>query len=397
MSERRIALVLSGGGARGAYEVGVVQGMCEALRSRAIEPRIDIFTGTSVGAINTVFLAAHEDLGAGADELYEVWSRLRWADHLRVRALDTWKWLRGAVRLDPSATEMGPSIFDVSEIQRLIWEEVRWADLHDRVDRGDLRAVIVAALHVGSGRTCLFGEFSPGWSYPPSKDPHRYVQAVRLGERHVLASAAIPALFPAQKVDGDYYCDGGLRFNTPLAPALRSGAQGLVVVNVAGDVEGGPVKAEHNVSAYPSPGFLASRVLNALMLDRVPQDLEALTRINELWAGLRESLDDEHFVKLQQQTIERRGAGYAEVDVVALSPSEDPGKIAAQQASRSGIRDQLGRLERAFVDGLVGDHPASGDLAAYLLFDGSFARELMDLGRRDALGRRDDFEALFRP
>jgi NTE family protein len=210
-----------------------------------------------------------------------------------------------------------------------------------------------------------------------------------------MASAAIPALFPAQRVDGDYYCDGGLRFNTPLAPALRSGADALVVVNVAGGVEGGPVKPEDNVSAYPSPGFLASRVLNALMLDRVPQDLESLSRINELWAGLRESLDAQHFAELEEQTIARRGASYSEVRFISLSPSQDPGRVAAEQVAQPKVRRDLGRLERAFIDGLVGDHPASGDLAAYLLFDGGFASELIALGRHDALLRAEELAALF--
>lgn len=374
-----------------------MEGLCEGLAAGGVTPRIDIFTGTSVGAINTVFLAGNADLAVGAQALKNIWEGLKWSDHLKIRTIDTWRWLRGTSRSTADATEIGPSVFDVTEIQRLVWDEAPWAELHRRIDSAQVRAVIIAALHVGSGRTCLFGEFSPGWRYPPSVDPHRYLSPVRLAERHIMASSAIPGLFPAQRVDGDYYCDGGLRFNTPLAPAIRSGADALIVVNVAGRVEGGPIKRKDNVSAYPSPSFLASRVLNALMLDRVPQDLEALARINELWAGLRESLDPEHLAKLQQETINRRGVSYRETRFVSLSPSRDPAALALDHLQHSDTRRGLGRLERTFIDSLVGDHPPMGDLAAYLLFDGGFASEMIAMGRMDALARTDELAALFEP
>ncbi len=390
----RLALVLSGGGARGAYEVGVAQGLSEALHARGLSPEVEIFTGTSVGAINSAFLASKDGLDAAARELGEIWKRLRWADHLEIRALDTWRWLRGKVKISATSDELGPSIFDVSEIQRLVWDRLDWNGLHARIDAGKVRALVIAALHVGSGRTCLFGEFAPGFEYPPSKDPHRYLLRTRIQAQHVLASAAIPALFPSRRVDGDYYCDGGLRFNAPLAPALRSGGEALIVVNVGAALDGGPLPTHTKVDEYPSPGFLASRVLNALLLDRVPQDLEVLGRINDLWHSLRESLSAEEFARVQKMIIEKRGAGYQEVKVVSFHPSADPGKIAARHVQAPSLRKSLGRMERAFVDNVVGEHPSAGDLIAYLLFDGAFADELINLGRKDALARGEELAAL---
>lgn len=387
--------MLSGGGARGAYEVGVVQGLCEALGDRGIDPHIDVFTGTSVGAINGAYLASGEDLALAAAGLAEMWRGLRWSDHLKIRALDTWRWLRGTSKPEATSDELGPSVLDVSKIQQLVWSDVDWPNLHDRIDAGRIEAFVVAALHVGSGRTCLFGEFAPEVVYPPSKDPHRYLVRTHIGAQHVLASAAIPALFPARRIDDDYYCDGGLRFNAPLAPAIRAGADALIVVNVGAQLEGGPVPTTSHVRDYPSPGFMASRVLNALMLDRVPQDLETLRRINDLWAGLRNSLSPEHLAEVQATVVGRRGATYREVSAISFHPSEDPGTIAAGEVRRKEVRRGLGRMERAFVDNVVGEHASAGDLMAYLLFDGGFADSMISLGRNDALARGDELAAIF--
>ena len=232
---RKTGLVLSGGGMRGAYEVGVVAGLVDVLRDTPHrKPLFDLFSGTSVGAINATYFAANADQpDHGAERLAALWENLRLADHARVRPLGLWS--SGLKRrLESADLRRAPG--------HVLARHPRHRGRHSprrrlgQTDRnthsGRVHALMIAALQVATGRTTVFAEHAPGVQLHPAQDERRVTSIGRITADHVLASAAIPLLFPTRRVGDHYYCDGGLRFNTPIAPAIRAGAEKLVVVSV---------------------------------------------------------------------------------------------------------------------------------------------------------------------
>jgi NTE family protein len=224
---RRIALVLSGGGARGAYEAGVLAHLFERVIPR-LPPgfEFDVLSGTSVGAIHAAFTAASAHLGPAerAKRLARTWSGMQVGDVLRLSSADLLRVpLRalGLTRLERAGTGVLGGLVDVSPLEQLVTDAIPWSDLPGNLARGRTGALCVSCTEVRSGRVTVFMDGALADPSPWSFDPN--AQAIRSGlsERHVRASAAIPFLFPAVRIGERYYVDGGLRMNTPLSPALR--------------------------------------------------------------------------------------------------------------------------------------------------------------------------------
>jgi NTE family protein len=241
-----VGLVLSGGGARGAYEVGVLLGINEALgKPTSDAARFNVIAGTSVGAINGAWLAANAHVADHhIESLATVWRMLKLQHHLRVDLLGLVGWtspLRFLRKPKAGRDEDGPtdrfgrSVLNPRALEDIVAAAVDWPQLHDNVNAGRLRAFIVAALHIGTGATTMFAELAPGVEFKPMRHPRRIARPTRIDVEHVLASAAIPALFPARRIGRSYFADGGLRFNTPIAPAIRAGADRLVVITLRHD------------------------------------------------------------------------------------------------------------------------------------------------------------------
>lgn len=387
-------IVLSGGGARGAYEAGVVAGLMEVLRPERAP--FEVFSGTSVGALNASFLAAHAHLpDMNAEGLVAHWRALDINRHLRLDLRGLLGWKRGFSRTEAGVKRAaaGParSLLDPEALRHIVSDHVPWAQLHANVDAGTVRALIVAALHVGSGRTTLFSELAPGQRFVPSRDPRRRPAFERIGEQHVLASAAIPMVFPPQSIGGSFYCDGGVRFNTPIAPAIRCGAERLVVVSLMGEVE----EAEPGIDemqAYSSPIFLLGKVLDALLMDPLRYDLQVLERFNKLVAIINDVLTPEELARVDRVVTEQRGQPYRELQTLVFKPSRDIGRLARERSSSmpaSQFSSWL--LARAASLGSIWE----SDLLSFILFDAEFASQLIELGRRDALCRSDEIHAFF--
>jgi NTE family protein len=401
------ALVLSGGGPRGAYEVGVVAGIIDVVGGAAGvdvgeaipgPPLFDVFVGTSVGAINGAFFAAHAHLpDLGVNGLAELWRGLDLAKDLQ---LDPWGLKRrfSAWWQDPhfGIPLKGPatrSLLDPRPLRDLIRNGIPWADLHRNVERGQVKAVVVPALQVISGITVMFAEIAEGVPFRPSRDPNREGRPTTLGPEHVLASAAIPMLFPPQPIDGHNYYDGGLRFNTPISPAIRVGSDRLVVVST---------KQMGRKPARPAPenpgiGFLLSKLLNALLLDPMTYDLQVLGRFNELFQVLQDELDEADWQRVSDVLIRKRGFPYRPLSTLIFSPSIDVGLFAVEHLRRRMPQLDLDPLTLRILERALGgpDEPNEGEWASLLLFDGSLADALIDLGRKDALSRRDEIQAFF--
>lgn len=402
----KTGLVLSGGGMRGAFEVGVLTGVMEVLgRKPSDECVFKVLAGTSVGAINAAFLAANADRGDHAvGRLVDVWASLHFAEHARIRPLGLVRWprrLRARLREALELDTRGSSLLDTRGLERLVARSIDWHRLHENIDAGCVSALAVAALHVVSGRTTIFIELGPDAPFFPSPAANRVSIPSRIQPAHVLASAAIPLLFPTRRIGDAFYCDGGLRFNTPIASAIRAGAERLLVVSVRHQVTAGEQTALEREAVREtgrdlSPMFLVGKLLNALLLDPVQYDLSVLERLNELMGVLEQTLDPHEIERVEDVLRRTRGVGYRTIRTLVFSPSQNLGRLAADYLRTEVQLSDIHPLTRYLLQRASRDGPTrEADWASYLLFDGGFARELIALGRADALARADDICQFF--
>lgn len=398
----RTALVLSGGGARGAYEAGVIAGIIEVLGLRPSDPApFQIYTGASVGAINATYLAAHGDQGDLAiDDLVGIWTRLNLDSHLQLDPLSLLgvkQRLRTLMRMMKPGDVLGRSLLDASALEETVRDGVPWDRLHRIIADGVVHALVVATLRVADGRTTLFAELAPDATFAASRDPRRHATPTSIEAAHVLASAAIPIVFPARRIGDAWHCDGGLRFNTPIAPAIRCGADRLMVVSLLHKGRDDITEpAPARTITYPDPIFLLGKVFNALLLDPVDYDLHVLERFNALMRVLDDSLEPAERARIDRVLVEHRGAPYRRLGLLTFRPSVDLGRVAGEHLQSHRNIDQLGRgatwlLRRAARQ----DATWEVDLASYLLFDGDYAMRLIEQGIADVLMRADDVKRFF--
>lgn len=403
--QRKTGLVLSGGGMRGAYEVGVVAGMAEVMENEPRRgPLFDVYAGTSVGAINAAYFASNADEpGHGAARLAKLWQSLKLSDHAKVRPFGLWPGsLKRRLERFTSSEPQGASLLDTRALEVVIRRAVQWERLHRNIASGRVHALMIAALHVASGRTTIFAEHAPGVQLQAARDERRITTECRITADHVLASAAIPLLFAMRKVGDHYYCDGGLRFNTPIAPAIRAGAERLVVISVRHMQSIGEVDAEEAADRGEGqdvgPVFLIGKLLNALLLDPVAYDLQMMERLNQMMEVLEEALPADQLERVQKVWIKHRGAPYRRLDTLIFTPSEDLGKKAGEYIRTRLDSSELQTLAKYFLERAATETPGGeADWASYLLFDGGFARELIELGRKDAHAKAALIKRFFGP
>jgi NTE family protein len=403
ISQHRRALVLAGGGARGAYEAGVLSYLFEHIYPQ-LPPgfEFDIFSGTSVGAVHAGFAAAtaNADPGIRAKLLLGTWTRMRLGDVLRLtagelmampfRALGLRR-ARGAMR----TKEVMGGLVDVAPLERLVKARIPWSRLAESL-RGPMpKALCISCTEVRTGRVTVFLDGPLSDSRPWARDRNARAVVTRIDARHVRASAAIPFLFPAVLVDGRYYVDGGLRMNTPLSPVLRLQADRVLVVSLkkqpglAGD------RAAHTEAAVTQPAFLLGKVLNALILDQLEYETQHLELVNAMIARGEEVYGSEFLTRINPAIEERRGTGFRHVDLSVLRPSRDLGALAAECHRRGGGARELGWvsawLARATRYGVPEEE---ADLLSYLFFDRCYTEPLVELGRADAKAREEELVRL---
>lgn len=386
-------IVFSGGGARGAYEAGVVQGIVEVMQPT--HPLFDVLCGTSVGALNAAYLAAHaHEPDMNAAGLVSHWAELDIATHLRLDMRGLLGWKRDFSGDDHKPNQVGRSLLDVRALETIVREHVPWDRLHRNLAEGRVRSLVVSALQIATGQTTQFAELAPGQTFTNSHDPRRVLRLEEVCADHVLASAAIPLLFPARRVGEHFFCDGGVRFNTPIAPAIRCGAERLVVISLLSQepaqVDATP-RAER-VHAYNSPIYMVGKVLNALLLDPLRYDLQVLERFNRLISALERALPPDELEAVQRILRESRGLPYRRLKTLVFRPTIDVGMLARERAAqlqRSRFSSWL--LARTATLGALWE----SDLLSFILFDSQFARELIELGRTDAVSRSEEIRAFF--
>jgi NTE family protein len=398
--------VLSGGGARGAYEVGVLAHLFEhVLPKLPPDFDFDVVSGTSVGAIHAAYVAATSqwDGPQRARRLGDTWKsmevgqvvRLGVGDLLGVplRALGLSQ-LRRRAGGKAKAPEVIGGLLDVSPLERIVADRVPWSALRGNLRKPRPRALCVLCTEVGSGRVAVFMDGPLADPTPWATDPNIMAIQTEISAVHARASAAIPFLFPAVRIGDRYYVDGGLRMNTPLSPALRLGCERLLVVALKHQPAGAEEGPAFPETVITQPAFLIGKVLDALILDQLEVEIHRLHVVNALLAqGV--AVYGEGFVESVSGAVRaQRGAGYRIVDTTVVRPGEDLGRVAAACYRKHGA-GALGALPSLFTRlALRGVPEDEADLLSYLFFDRRFTAELVALGREDARRQEDEILAL---
>lgn len=398
-----LGLVLTAGGARGAYQAGVLKRIGEIPAFRSGPSPFAIVAGASAGAINgTVVAARSESLGDATKLLAHLWSQLTVEQVIRADPLTLGRGALGLMRDLVLGGLLGrtvtTSLLDASPLYRLIEGALPPGGIAAAIRDGHLYAVAVSATSYHSGRSFTFVQGRPG--HPVWVKSRRVVLPVEIRPEHVCASAAIPIVFPPVPIgfaEGSlYFGDGGLRLVTPLSPAIRLGATHVLAVGIRsqraaeslqreefGNEAGGLAAA---LMASPPLAQVCGVFLNAIFLDHLDADVDHLRRMNELvLAYRREALAADHDPSAPPVIEPIRL-----VTPLIVSPSEDLAMIAQRFAHR------MPRMIRYLMDGLGTPDAQSADLMSYLLFDGAFTRALIDVGYRDAGARIDEIEAFLR-
>ena len=356
------ALVLSGGGARGAYQAGVMLGLRQLGVIQEKRQPFDIFVGTSAGSLNCTLLAAYTHLPLlGLVEMEQVWGQLHASQVFRTGIWPMLSnglgWLRD-LSLGGLLGKVSPRfLLDTAPFRRLLGR-LPWARLGENLRAGHYRALGILATNYTTSSGVFFF-LDPGLLDPWRKVRYR-VERAEIGMEHVMASSAIPVIFPAVPIGSCYYGDGSLRNTAPLGPAIQMGARKIVAVGVreAGDSTPSPPPG-----TAPKLADVVGLLLDAVLLDAIEVDVQHCLRLNKLAAAHPEN--------------------FHPVDVLWLRPSRNLAHLALRMERR------MPPLVRYLMRGL-GDDQASAELASYLIFEGEYCRSLMTAGLEDVLDRRQE-------
>ncbi len=368
----RAGLVLTGGGARAAYQVGVLKAVRDLLDRPARNP-FPILSGTSAGAINVAQLAIYaDDFARGVGGLLEVWEHMHCDQIYRTDALSIAKsgarWL-AALMLMSRASPV--SLLDNTPLAEML-ATLPFERIQAHIDAGTLYAVCVTASGYTTGQSVSFfqgGSGLEGW-----ERNQRIGAAVALRQEYLLASASLPFIFPAVKVHREYFGDGSMRQIAPISPALHLGADRVLVVGT-GRQAADAVRARSNV--YPSLAQIAGHALNSIFLDSLMVDIERLQRINRTLS------------LIPPETLEKGDIALRPVKVLFVSPSQPIERLAAR------FLHELPRTVRFILRPTGALNRAGSNLASYLLFEESFCRALIDLGYQDTLAREAEVRDFF--
>jgi NTE family protein len=367
----RTALVLPGGGARGAFQVGVLRAIAEMMPHRCENP-FPVISGTSAGAINSVVLASKaRRFRVAVAELERVWGHFHSAQVYRSDSLTMFKsslhWL-GAIVTGGFLVGTPKSLLDNAPLRALLSRNVRFPRIQQSIDDGYLHALAVTAAGYGSARSLTFFQAAPGcktWSRTRRSGVRQQINL-----DHLMASIAVPMIFPPVMLGGEYFGDGAMRQATPLSPAIHLGADRILVIGVR-DETADRVADPDKPQEFPSLAHIAGYMLDTLFMDGLYSDLEHMARINQLI----DSVPEDH----RTGPLARMRA----IDTMVIVPSRDIREIAHE------CRKEMPRPVRALLRGIAGRNSSEGRLLSYLLFEQAYTRELIKLGYHDAVQVKD--------
>lgn len=372
MTEDRgeLAIVMTGGGARAAYQVGLLR----AVARRYPDLRVPILTGVSAGAINAAHLASHTGrFDQGVEDLAALWSDLTTDRVFRITVPSAFgRAVNLALRLFSGGYWRGPQtrgLVDTRPLRRTLERTLSTADgeligVDFNLRRGDLKAVAITTTCYSTGQTVTWVQ---GKQIEQWQRRNRKSSACSLHVDHVLASASLPVFFPAVKVGDRWYGDGGVRLTNPLSPAVHLGARRILTISTRYDRSSAEADIPV-VKGYPPPGQIGGLLLNAIFLDHIDGDALQMERINQL---LERSGPDE-------------ASGFHPVDLLVLRPSRDLGAMANE------YEPHLPPTIRYMARGLGAKDARSNDLLSLIMFQPDYLQALIDLGERDAERRMSE-------
>lgn len=373
----KVGLVLTGGGARAAYQVGVLRAIAEVLPDSVRNP-FPVICGTSAGAINATSLAvAADDFREGVRQLETVWTnfhvdQVHRSDLVGVLA-NTGRCLTSSLS-NRFGKQQAASLLDNSPLIKLIKHRIPFRAIQRNIYAGDLHALGLTAWGYTSGQSVTFFQGAKGIA--PWKRAQRIGVTARLGAEHLVASSSIPFVFPAIKINREYFGDGSMRQMAPISPALHLGAEKVMVIGVH-KTDDTPLPGRIKVTGSPPFAQIAGHAMNSIFVDSLDVDLERLNRINST------------LKLIPPKTLKEKNVLLRQVVSMTISPSEEINEIAQQYAHT--LPSVMRFLYR--IVGATG--PAGSTLLSYVLFEAPFCQALIDLGYRDAMRQRDEINEFF--
>ena len=365
-------LILPGGGARNAYQAGVLKAITEILPENTANP-FPVICGTSAGALNAALLASNaHQFRAGVQHLTGIWQHFHVDQVFRADPMTA---LKSGLRWTLAVMSGGLgranplSLLDNAPLRELLETHVRLARIQHAIDRGALRALGITTSGYSTGRSVTFYQGVEGLR--PWERNRRVGLSEEISIDHLMASTAIPVVFPAVKLHNEYHGDGSMREHAPLSPALHLGANRLLIIGVRSRRSDPDLPGELP-AAYPTLGQIAGYMFDTLFMDALDSDIERLNRINHTLTETRD------------QRVEFRDTALRPIEFLVISPSGDIGELVEHHAHT------FPRAFRVLLHGLGALSRESRPLLSYLLFEAGFCRALMGMGYHDALRQRDD-------
>lgn len=375
MNERaspRIGIVLTGGGARAAYQVGVLRAIAELVPKNVANP-FPIICGTSAGAVNAVALAADAaNYRRAVLRLQAVWKNFCPEQVYRADLPGVLKnsarWMYAA--LTGGRAREPVSLLDNTPLKELLAQRIDFSSIQRGIDAEQLYALAITCSGYTSGQSVCF------YQGAPEAQPWRRVRRVgvptTIGLDHMLASSALPFIFPAVHINREYFGDGSMRQIAPVSPALHLGADRVLVVAVGRQMQTVQTRERPRSEGYPTLAQIAGHAMNSIFLDAMEVDLERLQRINRTLS------------LVAPDTLAKSRSSLRHVDFMVISPSEELEKIAIRHV------EELPKTVRTLFRSVGATQRGGSTLLSYLLFGRRFCRELIALGYRDAMAKRDN-------
>jgi NTE family protein len=370
MTAQTVGLIMSGGGARAAYQVGVLRAIASLLPQRARNP-FGIICGTSAGAINAASLASNADrFDRAVSRLARAWGNLNIGQVYRPNLHGAVRSLLCGVSTLVSGGLHGPqpvSLLDCKPLADLLGRMIDFTRIRHTIAAGHLSSLCVTASSYTSGDSISFVQ--DNGSFEPWRRARRVGRPAQIGLAHVLASCALPFAFPIVRIEGEHFGDGSMHQLAPISAALHLGAQRVLVIGVGSTW---PEEREaRDPGAWPSFAQIAGHMLDAIFIDTLDMDLERLQRVNRTLACIPEEVESRH------------KAGLRTIDTLVIRPSEPIAELAATHAG------ELPRMMRWVMSRMGVLEPNGARVLSYLLFERGYCRHLMRLGFSDALAQRE--------
>lgn len=373
----KAGLVLTGGGARAAYQVGVLKAVREMLPQAQNTP-FPIVCGTSAGAINAATLAVFaDDFGAAVDRLLEVWEHFHVhhvyrSDPVGIARVGA-RWLAALTLLSRTSPT---SLLDNSPLAEMLARRLDFGRVQENIDNGCLYAVSITCSGYSSGQSVSFYQGGPdteAW-----ERTQRVGAAMPIRAEHLMASAALPFIFPAVKINREYFGDGSMRQIAPISPALHLGADRVLVVSTARqDANVEPPRVRSNT--YPSVAQIAGHAMNSIFLDSLNADIELVQRINRTIS------------LIPPEKVREAGLPLRQIKVLVVSPSQPIERMVVRHVH------ELPWTVRFLLRGIGAMNRNGSNLASYLLFESGYCRALIDLGYQDTMARRAELLEFLAP